>query len=148
MRRFWSANMPKALDLSSVPPERARQILARREAKKREYARRKETLLARHKAWREANPDKCQEQARRWRETNPERAAELRRENYERYREEKLARAAKRWQDLSPAVVRSIVAHGYGAVGLTSKDVPDEVLPIFRAQMLIKRELRKQRAAS
>lgn len=115
--------------------------------KKDYYLRKKDEILARGKAWREANPEKDRECTRRWQEANPERAAELRRENYERYREEKLARAAKRWQDLTPAVVRSIVAHGYGAVGLTSRDVPDEVLPIFRTQMLIKRELRKQKVA-
>lgn len=140
--------MPKALDLSALSPERARRVLARREAKKREYARRKEVLLARAKAWREANPEKERECTRRWRETNPERAAELRRENYERYREEKLARAAKRYADLTPAIVRSEVTRGMHAMGLTAKDVPDEVLPLFRTQMLIKRELRKQKAAS
>lgn len=140
--------MPRALDLSTLPPERARQILARREAKKREYARRKEVLLARHKAWREANPEKERECTRRWREANPERAAELRRENYERYREEKLARAAKRYDELAPAVVRSYAAHAYGVDGLTNKDIPDEVLPFFRVQMLIKREIKRQKAAS
>lgn len=147
MLRFWNANMPRALDLSTLPPERARVVLQRREAKKREYARRKDVLLARQKAWREANPEKERECARRWKEANPERAAELRRENYERHREEKLARAAQRYADLADSVVRAQVAHGYGAVGLTSKDVPDEVLPLFRTQMLIKRELRKQKAA-
>ena len=139
--------MPRALDLSALPPERARRILARREAKKREYARRKEVLLARAKAWREANPEKERECTRRWREANPERSAELRRENYERYREEKLARAAQRYQDLTPAVVRAEVTRGMHDMGLTAKDVPDEVLTIFRTQMLIKRELRKQKVA-
>lgn len=140
--------MPRALDLSTLTPERAAQVLARREQKKREYERRKEVILARGKAWRDANPDKCREISRRWRQTNPERAAQLRRENYDRYRPEKLARAARRHADLADSVVRAVVAHGYGAVGLTSKDVPDEVLPLFRTQLLINRELKKQKAAS
>lgn len=115
--------------------------------KKDYYLRKKDEILARNKAWREANPEKERECSRRWKEANPERAAELRRADYERHRERRLANQAQRWRDLNDASVRSIVAHGYGAVGLTSKDVPDEVLPIFRTQMLIKRELRKQKAA-
>lgn len=115
--------------------------------KKDYYRRKKEEILARQKAWREANPEKDRECTRRWKEANPERAAELKRIDYERHRERRLENQARRWRDLNDASVRSIVAHGYGAVGLTSKDVPDEVLPIFRTQMLIKRELRKQKAA-
>lgn len=139
--------MPKKLDLSTLSPERAKEVLRNREAKKREYQRRKEVLQARNKAWREANPDKEKACTDRWKKANPERAAQLRRENYERYREEKLTRQAQRYWDLTPAVVRAIAAHSGGAIGLTSKDIPDEVLPLFRTQMLIKRELKKQKVA-
>lgn len=140
--------MPRAIDLSAVSPERAAEILRRREAKKREYARRKETLLARNRAWREANPEKAQQQMRTWRENNPQRAAANKRADYERHRERRLANQAQRFADLNDATVRAAVAHGGGDLGLTCRDIPDEVLPLFRTQMLIRRELRNQKAAA
>lgn len=140
--------MPRALDLSTLTPERAAQVLARREQKKREYERRKEVLLARGKAWRDANLDKQRELHRAWAAANSEHVAKRKRADYERHRDRRLADQAQRWAELNDASVRSVVAHGYGAVGLTSKDVPDEVLPLFRTQLLINRELRKQKAAS
>ncbi|AXY83343.1 transketolase [Acidovorax phage ACPWH] len=140
--------MPKAIDLSTVSPERAARLLRNREQKKREYERRKEVIRARAKAWREANPDKEREFGRAWREANPERAAANKRADYERHRERRLANQARRDEDLTDAVVRSRVAHQGVDLGLTSRDIPDEVLPLFRTQMLIKRELRKQKAAS
>lgn len=115
--------------------------------KKDYYLRKKDEILARGKAWREANPEKERECTRRWRESNPERAAELKRIDYERHRERRLENQARRYAELNDASVRGIVTRGLTKLGLTSKDVPDEVLPIFRTQMLIKRELRKQKAA-
>jgi hypothetical protein len=115
--------------------------------KKDYYGRKKAEILTRSRTWREKNPDRCQENSRRWAQENSERAAELRRESYDRHRERRLANAAKRWEELNDASVRAVVAHGRGAIGLTSKDVPDEVLPLFRTQLLINRELRKQKAA-
>lgn len=140
--------MPRAIDLSTVTPERAAEILRKREAKKREYERKKDVILARTRAWREANPEKCREQCREWREANRERSRANKRADYERHRERRLANQAQRYLDLNDATVRGIVAHGSGTIGLTARDVPDEVLPLFRTQLLINRELRKQKAAS
>lgn len=115
--------------------------------KKGYYQRKKAEILARQKAWRESNLDKERECGRRWREANPERKAASRRADYERHRDRRLENQARRWAELNDASVRGIVTQGMRAMGLTSKDVPDEVLPLFRTQMLIKRELRKQKAA-
>lgn len=116
--------------------------------KKDYYQRKKAEILARQKAWRESNLEKERECGRRWREANPERKAASRRADYERHRDRRLENQARRWAELNDASVRGVVTQGMRAMGLTSKDVPDEVLPLFRTQILIKRELRKQKAAS
>lgn len=111
------------------------------------YLRNRERILAYGRAWRAANPEESRRQSAAWRAANPERAAELKRADYERHRPERLNAARRRHEELADSVVRSHVAHGGGKLGLTSRDVPDEVLPLFRQQLLIQRELRKQKAA-
>lgn len=154
--------MPKALDLSTLSPERARQILQGRAAKKAEYQRKKEFLLERAKAWRAENPDKLAAYAKEWRETNRDQKAATTRAWYERNRDALLAREAARWQaipletrrvlcrrpaeTLSDGYVRSQAAGAHGTTGLRSGDIPDEILPLFRAKIIVKRELQKLRA--
>ncbi|WP_315127346.1 hypothetical protein [Comamonas antarctica] len=138
--------MPKAIDLATVSPERAASLAAKREQKRRMYLRRKEEMLARNRAWREANPVKSRASAGAWGAANPERKAANTRAYYERNREAVLARQSRRNQDLADSVVRSRFAHDIKDLGLTCADVPDAVLPAYRATLQIGRELRRQRS--
>lgn len=135
--------MPK-----SAEERRANYHEQARQQKHDYYLRNRERILAANKAWRAANSEKERANSTAGKAANPERAAELRRADYERHRADRLAAARRRYEELADSVVRAHVAHGGGELGLTSRDVPDEVLPFFRQQMLIKRELRNQKAAS
>ena len=136
--------MAKKQDLSNVSPGYAARVLAARESKRREYLRKKEILLARTKAWRVANMDKEREIGRAWREANPEHKAQITRASYERNREEVIARQAERDRMLCDATVRARFARGSG---LQSQDVPDEIIPLVRASLLINRELKQKRVS-
>lgn len=119
-----------------------------RQQKREYYLRNRERILARNKEWRTANPEKERACREAWQATNQGRVAELKRANYERHREKRLADARRRHDELADSVVRARVARGDRSLGLTSADVPDEVLPFFRQTLLIRRELRKQKAES
>lgn len=119
-----------------------RQKQMRRDAKKREYARRKDVILARAKAWRDANPEKASAAAKAWRESNPEKKAASTRRNYEKHRERRLERARVAHANLIDSVVKSYFCDGSG---LQSKDVPIELIPAIRLSILIKRELKGKR---
>lgn len=139
--------MPRAIDLSTVSPERAAEILRCREAKKREYERKRDILLARNREWRNANPGKCTESARQWRERNRERHEANKKAWYEANRDTVLARQAQRERDLStPGVLRSIF--GRANDGLTARDCPDEMLELIKIHTLVKRELKARKGAA
>ena len=113
----------------------------RRDAKKREYARRKDVILARAKAWRDANPEKSAACVKAWGEANPEKKAATTRRWYEKNREQILERARDAHATLIDSVVKSYFCDGSG---LQSKDVPIELLPAIRLSILIKREIKGQ----
>lgn len=134
--------MAKAIDLSTVSPARAALLLKKRAAKAAEYQRRKAVLLARNKAWRDANPGLSSELAMRWKKANPERNAENKHRWYAENRELQLQRAAHAKETLTDSVVKSLYCAG---TGLQSKDIPAELVPAIRTTILIKRELRDQK---
>ena len=134
--------MPKKIDLSTVAPERAAFLLRCREAKKREYARRKEELLQRNKAWREENMDRAKELEKAWRDANPDRKAKNTRAYYERNREAVMARQREREAELAGSVVKSRYCAG---TPLQSKDIPDALVPLIRNSILVKRAIKEQK---
>jgi len=139
--------MPRAIDLSTVSPERAAQILAGRESKKREYERKRDTILSRAREWRAANPEKCAALARKWREENPERSRANKRAWYEANRDTVIARQSQRERDLStPGAIRKIF--GRRGDGLTARDCPDEMLELIKIHTLVKRELKARKGAA
>lgn len=138
--------MAKPIDLSTVSQERAAKLLKNREAKKREYEKRKEIILDRNKAWRAANRDRVADVDRAWREANADRKAVSRREWYEENRELQLSRARARYQNLADSVVRSRVTRDLRDAGLRSCDVPDELLPLFRAKILVQKAIRESKS--
>lgn len=118
-------------------------LVRNREAKRQEYLRRKDVILARNKAWRDANPEKQKACMAAWREANPEKKAATRRASYERNKDAVIARQKERDAALCDATVRSRFCQNSG---LQSKDVPDQLLPAIRTSMLIKREIKKLKA--
>lgn len=134
--------MAKKIDLSTVAPERAAFLLRCREAKKREYARRKEELLQRHQAWRDANPEKAKAGTLAWRAENQERVAENKRAWYEANRDLQLQRSAVRDAELVDSVVKSRYCAG---TRLQSKDIPDALVPLIRNSILVKRAIKEQK---
>lgn len=132
--------MPRAIDLSTVAPERAARILKGRESKKREYAAKKEIMLARNKAWRDANPEKFAAKTKDWALRNPERKAANTRAYYDRNREAVLAKQAERYHSLNDATVRGRFSQD---TPLHAWEIPQEMVPAIRQTMLIRRELRK-----
>lgn len=110
-----------------------------REQKAREYQRRREIILARNKAWRQANPEKVAASAAAWRAANPELKAELRKQWYADNRDLQLARAAARTRDLVDSVVKSQFCRNSG---LSSRDVPPDILPMIRTTLQIRRHLK------
>lgn len=134
--------MARAIDLSTVSPERAVEILRRREAKRREYIRRKETLLARNRAWQKANPETAAVGAARWRTENPEKVADGKRTWYEQNRDLQLDRARRRNLELADSVVKSLYARG---TGLQSKDIPADLVAAIRLTIHIKRQIKEQK---
>lgn len=138
--------MPRAEDLSDKPPKYVALVLAKREAKKREYQRKREIIIARNNAWRLANPEKYAASAREWKLSNPERKAANTRASYERNREDVLRRQRERDRALCDATVRSAIARR--TEGLCSQDIPDELVGPMRYSLLIRRELRAIRKAN
>jgi len=134
--------MPKKLDVSTLSPSHRARVLKDRALKAAQYAREKEKILARNKAWREANLDVCAEYGKAWVEANQERKAATRRASYDRRRTEVLRRQAARYLSLNDACVKGLFCKHSG---LQSKDVPAELVPIIRSSILIKRELKNQR---
>lgn len=134
--------MPKKLDVSTLAPAHRARVLKDRALKAAQYAREKEKILARGKAWREANPDIVAEHNRAWSEAHPERKAAAKRASYDRNRMEVLRRQAARYQSLNDACVKGLFCKHSG---LQSKDVPTELVPVIRTSILIKRELKTQR---
>lgn len=134
--------MAKRVDLSTVTPERAAFLLRCREAKKREYQRRKEVLLERYRAWRGANLDRAKELEKACRDANPDRKAKNTRAYYERNREAVMARQRERDANLCDARVRVLYTRG---TPLQCKDVPDELIPLIRTTILLKREIKEQK---
>lgn len=137
--------MPTKVDLSAVSPERAAHLLRQRESKKRTYQRRKDELLARTKAWRDANPEKAREAAATWKAAHPERVAESKRTWYEQNRDLQLSRAANRNRDLVDSVVKSNYCYAAKGCGLQSKDIPNDLVPAIRLSIQIRREIREQK---
>lgn len=124
--------MPRAIDLTAVSPERAAEILRKRAQKKREYEYKRDVILARSKSWQEANRDKARELNRSWKERNRERVREKARARYDR---------------LTDGMVRNVFAYDFAKdAPLRCGDVPDEMIPLIRQTMLIKRELRKAKS--
>ena len=128
--------MPRAIDLSTVSPERAAEILRRQERelqrRKEYYLRNRDRIRAQSKAWHEANRDKARELNRSWKERNRERVRENARARYDR---------------LTDGMVRNVFAYDFVKdTPLRCGDVPDEMIPLIRQTMLIKRELRKAKS--
>jgi len=142
--------MPRAYDLSTLDPKEAERIVRARESKKREYQRKREIILARGRAWRAANPEKAAAATAAWNAANPERHRDNTARWYEANREQILARQKQRERELStPGVLRSIFLKDFDrSLGLTAKDVPDEVLETVRLTTLIKRELKQRKQVS
>lgn len=144
----------KITDLSKLDPVHAKKILDQRAQKKRAYAKRREELLARNKAWKDANPEKMTALTRAWREAHPERNAQNKRAWYDRHRDEILARQSERdkydAENLTEKYVReSFVRSGGGKhMGLSRKDVPKEMIPLLRVTYQIKRHLREQKGGT
>lgn len=134
--------MAKKIDLATVSPERAARLLAGRAEKKREYQRRKEVFLARGKTWQAANPEKFKAAVANWKAENPERVADAKRAWYEANRASQLARAAARNIELADSVVKSQYVRG---TPLQSKDVPDDLAPLIRTTILVKRAIKEQK---
>lgn len=134
--------MPKKIDLTTVSPERAAKLLAGREQKKRAYQRRREELLQRNKAWREANPAKANACVKTWQTENPERKAANTKAYYERNKAAVLARSAVRNAELADSVVKGLYC---ARTPLQSKDVPDELVPLIRNSILVKRAIKEQK---
>lgn len=121
--------MAKAIDLDTVDAKRKAQLLARRLSKRQEYERKKDALLARNRVWREENPEKAASVAEAWRKANAERKAAT----------------TRKWQlkaveNMSDSYVKTNFAKK--CAGLTSADVPPEVIQAARVSMLINRTLR------
>jgi len=70
--------------------ERNREKIAA--ASRLRYERDREEILARNRAWSEANPDQHADLIRGWAQRNPQRIAAASRRYYQRHREEVLAR--------------------------------------------------------
>jgi hypothetical protein len=120
---------------------RNRQLAAGRACKKREYQRKRDVILARTKAWRDANLDTARAISADWRARNPDLVVKSKKEWYERTREHNLARARRRLEDLTDGVVRSRFTTDSD---LASKDIPDAMIPLIRTTILIRRELRQR----
>ena len=110
-----------------------------RESKRLYYLKHKEKIIARNKQWRQENPDRVKKIGKLWRQANTEKKAASRRAWYEANREIVLARQAERYRQLADATLRSRFCANSD---LQSRDVPDELLPIIRMSILIRRELR------
>lgn len=136
--------MPRAIDLSTVTPQRAHELLKARESKRREYLRKKEIVLRRSKEWREQNKERCAELHKQWREQNRQRKSDTTHASYLRNREKCLARSTKANTELKDSVVKSIFCYG---TGLQSKDVPSDLVPAIRLSIQIKREIKQLRSA-
>ena len=134
--------MAKKIDLATVTPEKAARLLQQREQKRRAYQLRKQELLARNAAWREANPEKTRAYSAKWRAANPERAAAAKRDWYEKNRDLQLRRAAERNKNLVDSVVKGRYC---GKTPLQSKDIPDELVPLIRTSILVKKAIKEQR---
>lgn len=80
----------------------------KREYRREYYARNREKILARNRAWQKANPEKVKEIVRAWQKANPEKVKEAARAYYARNREKILARQKeqrRRKKDEKNAVV-------------------------------------------
>ena len=137
--------MPTKVDLSAVSPERAAHLLRQRESKKRTYERRKDELLARNKAWRDANPEKQRDMAAAYKAANPEQVAANKRAWYEQNRDLQIARAGERWRNLTDSCVKTHYCSAANTRGLQSKDIPDELVPAIRLSIQIRRAIREQK---
>lgn len=134
--------MAKALDITKLTACHGRTVLIRRRAKALEYERRKEVLKARNRAWQLANPEKAKACTKAWAEVNREHLTEKKREWYDANRDLQLQRAADAQRNLADSVVRARFAAGSG---LSASAVPDELVPVVRLSILIKRELKAKR---
>lgn len=142
--------MPKAYDLSTLDPVTAERIARARESKKREYRRKREIILARNKAWQADNPEKFRAAGEAWRSANADRKRATTARWYQENCETLKARQRKREQELStPGVLRSVfLKSGDRDLGLTAKDIPDELLETIKLTTLIKRELKQRKQVS
>lgn len=111
-----------------------------RESKRLYYLKHKEKILAQNKLWRQENRDRAKKIGERWCQANAEKKAASRRAWYEANRETVLARQAERYRQLTDATLRSRFCVNSG---LQSSDVPDELLPVIRTSILIRRALRE-----
>lgn len=118
---------------------------AAREQKRRYYEANREQILARGRAWRAANPEKASALNKAWREANQEKHRANKQRWDEEHREEKRALQAMRDALLCDATVKGRYA---SRSGLSSADVPDEIVPLIRASMMIRREIRAKKKAT
>lgn len=75
--------MPRKIDLSTVSPERAQQLLRQRERKKQAYAQRPAEFCARSAAWKAENPERVRATKQAWAAANRERRNALARARYQ-----------------------------------------------------------------
>lgn len=131
--------------MTTLTPEHAAKVLRQRAEKKRAYDLRRNELLARHKAWRDAHPEVVKACGKESRERHRETRLAGKKNYYQRNREYVLQQNAGYARDLAPHVLRSRFVDKDRKAGLTSRDVPDELLPLIKIQILIKRALQEKK---